>query len=135
MSKKGELVFENVTFKYLDRGSTLKNVSFRIPPGSTCAIVGPSGAGKSTILRLVFRFYDVESGRILIDGHDIRHVQQKSVRSAIGVVPQDTVLFNDTIEYNIRYGRPSATEEEVIEAAKAAQIVRFWFTNCISTTR
>ena len=100
----------------------MNNVSFTIPIGSTVAIVGSSGSGKSTILRLVFRFYDVESGRILIDGQDISQVQQKSLRGAIGVVPQDTVLFNDTIEYNIRYGRPTANIEEVYQAAKDAQI-------------
>ena len=113
---------ENVSFKYQDRAATLNNVSFTIPIGSTVAIVGSSGSGKSTILRLVFRFYNVESGRILVDGQDISQVQQKSLRGAIGVVPQDTVLFNDTIEYNIRYGRPTADIEEVYQAAKDAQI-------------
>lgn len=113
---------ENVSFFYDSRIPTLHDVSFRIPAGQTLALVGPSGSGKSTTLRLLFRFYDVQKGRILIDGIDIRDVTQKSLRGAIGVVPQDTVLFNDTIGYNIRYGRPAASEDEVIAAARAAQI-------------
>jgi len=103
----------------------LKGVSFEVPAGGTVAIVGPSGAGKSTISRLLFRFYDVQSGRITIDGQDIAGVTQESLRAAIGMVPQDTVLFNDTIAYNIRYGRPGATDGEVREAAKLAQIAGF----------
>ena len=103
----------------------LRNLSLRVPPGKTVAIVGPSGAGKSTISRLLYRFYDVSGGRILIDGQDISDVTQKSLRAAIGMVPQDTVLFNDTIRYNIRYGRPDATDEEVEAAAKMAQIHDF----------
>jgi ABC-type transport system involved in Fe-S cluster assembly fused permease/ATPase subunit len=96
-----------------------------VPAGRTVAIVGPSGAGKSTIARLLYRFYDVTGGRILIDGQDIRDVTQESLRRAIGIVPQDTVLFNDTIAYNIRYGRPSASEDEVRAAAQFAQIAGF----------
>jgi ATP-binding cassette subfamily B protein len=103
----------------------LKGISFSVPPGRTVAIVGPSGAGKSTISRLLFRFYEPDSGRIVIDGQDIAEVQQALLRAAIGMVPQDTVLFNDTIGYNVRYGRDGATEEEVREAASLAQIDRF----------
>jgi ATP-binding cassette subfamily B protein len=103
----------------------LQGVSFEVPAGKTVAIVGPSGAGKSTISRLLFRFYDVTSGRILIDGQDIREMTQKSLRAAIGMVPQDTVLFNDTIRYNIRYGRWGASNAEVEEAARLAQIDDF----------
>ena len=100
----------------------LKGISFEVPAGKTIAVVGPSGAGKSTISRLLFRFYDLSGGRILIDGQDIAKVTQKSLRQAIGMVPQDTVLFNDTIRYNIRYGRWEATDAEVEEAARLAQI-------------
>jgi ATP-binding cassette subfamily B protein len=100
-------------------------VSFAIPAGRTVAIVGPSGSGKSTIARLLFRFYDATTGRITIDGQDIRGVEQASVRAAIGIVPQDTVLFNDTIEYNIAYGRPGATREEIVAAAQLARIHGF----------
>src|SRR4029079_11795887 len=100
----------------------LFDVSFTIPAGKTVAVVGPSGAGKSTLSRLLFRFYDVKSGRITVNGQDIRAVQQGSLRDAIGIVPQDTVLFNDSIEYNIGYGRPGATHEEIVGAAKLAQI-------------
>ena len=121
----GEVRFEGVGFGYDARRPILKDVSFTVPAGRTVAIVGPSGAGKSTISRLLFRFYDVNSGRILIDGQDLRSVQQKSVRAAIGIVPQDTVLFNDTIRYNIAYGRPEASEAEVREAARLARIDEF----------
>src|SRR5690606_6466388 len=121
----GEVRFEGVGFGYDARRPILKDVSFTVPAGRTVAIVGPSGAGKSTISRLLFRFYDVNSGRILIDGQDLRTVQQKSVRAAIGIVPQDTVLFNDTIRYNIAYGRPEASEAEVREAARLARIDEF----------
>ncbi len=121
----GDIRFENVTFAYEPARPILKGISFNVPAGHTVAIVGPSGAGKSTISRLLFRFYDLTGGRILIDGQDIRDVQQVSLRSAIGMVPQDTVLFNDTIRYNIRYGRWEATDTEVEEAARLAQIDTF----------
>lgn len=121
----GTIRFNQVKFSYDSDRSILKDIDFEIPGGKTVAIVGPSGAGKSTISRLLFRFYDVESGSITIDGQDIRDVTQKSLREAIGMVPQDTVLFNDTIAYNIRYGRPSATDEEMHKAAEMAQILKF----------
>jgi ABC-type transport system involved in Fe-S cluster assembly fused permease/ATPase subunit len=121
----GEVRFQDVAFSYMPERKILKGISFTVPPGRTVAIVGPSGAGKSTISRLLFRFYEPDSGRILIDGQDIAEVQQASLRAAIGMVPQDTVLFNDTIGYNVRYGRDGATEEEVREAARLAQIDRF----------
>jgi ATP-binding cassette, subfamily B, heavy metal transporter len=117
--------FDNVVFGYDDRRPILKGVSFAVPPGKTVAIVGPSGAGKSTISRLLFRFYDVNEGSVAIDGQDLRDVQQSSLRAAIGIVPQDTVLFNDTVYYNIAYGRPSATREEVEQAARLARIHDF----------
>ncbi|CAG8623735.1 1773_t:CDS:2, partial [Ambispora gerdemannii] len=120
--KKGEVTFQNVSFHYDPRVPILKNISFTIPSGSTVALVGPSGGGKSTILRLLFRFYDVQSGSILVDGQDIRYVKQRDLRGNIGVVPQDTVLFNDTIRYNIRYSKINATDKQVEEAATAAQI-------------
>jgi ATP-binding cassette, subfamily B, heavy metal transporter len=123
--RDAEVVFENVNFAYDPERPILKNLSLRVPPGKTVAIVGPSGAGKSTISRLLYRFYEVGAGRILIDGQDISQVTQTSLRAAIGMVPQDTVLFNDTIRYNIRYGRPDATDEEVEEAARMAQIHDF----------
>jgi ABC-type transport system involved in Fe-S cluster assembly fused permease/ATPase subunit len=121
----GAIRFEHVSFSYDSRRPVLHDVSFEVPAGRKIAVVGASGAGKSTLSRLLFRFYDVSSGRILIDGQDIREVTQKSLRRAIGIVPQDTVLFNDTIYYNIAYGRPQATREEVIQAAKAAHIHEF----------
>jgi ATP-binding cassette subfamily B protein len=121
----GNIRFENVGFAYEPARPILKGVTFEVPAGKTVAIVGPSGAGKSTISRLLFRFYDVTGGRILIDGQDLRAVTQKSLRAAIGMVPQDTVLFNDTIRYNIRYGRWDATDAEVEEAARLAQIDPF----------
>ncbi|KAL7749629.1 ATP-binding cassette-type vacuolar membrane transporter Hmt1 [Sorochytrium milnesiophthora] len=120
--KEGTVVFENVAFSYDMRTPTLKSVSFTVAKGQTVALVGPSGGGKSTILRLLFRFYDVQGGRILIDGQDIRTVKQRDLRSIIGVVPQDTVLFNETIRYNMRYGKVTATDSQVESAAKAAQI-------------
>jgi ABC-type transport system involved in Fe-S cluster assembly fused permease/ATPase subunit len=118
----GTIRFENVSFCYDPDREILKNVSFEVPAGKMVAMVGPSGAGKSTISRILFRFYDITGGRVTIDSQDIRDVTQKSLRAAIGVVPQDTVLFNDTIFYNIKYGRPNARDEEVYEAARLAQI-------------
>ena len=120
-----EVVFESVDFAYDAERPILRNLSLRVPPGKTVAIVGASGAGKSTISRLLYRFYDVNAGRILIDGQDISNITQTSLRAAIGMVPQDTVLFNDTIRYNIRYGRPIASDAEVEAAAKLAQIHDF----------
>ncbi len=117
--------FENVSFHYDAKREILRDVSFSIPAGNITAVVGQSGAGKSTLARLLFRFYDVQSGAILIDGQNIQDVTQASLRKAIGIVPQDTVLFNDTIGYNIGYGDPSATPDEVEEAARAAQIDGF----------
>ena len=122
---KGAIRFEDVSFAYDKDRPILRGVDFEVPAGHMVALVGPSGAGKSTISRLLYRFYDVKSGRILIDGQDIRDVTQDSLRAAIGIVPQDTVLFNDTIEYNIRYGRVCATGEDVREAARLAQIDGF----------
>lgn len=123
--KGGNVRFEDVRFSYEPGREILKGVSFEVPAGRTLAIVGASGAGKSTISRLMFRFYDVSSGRITIDGQDIRDVTQASLRAAIGMVPQDTVLFNDTIAYNIRYGRREAGDAEVEEAARLARIDGF----------
>jgi ATP-binding cassette subfamily B protein len=117
--------FDHVDFGYNPDRAILKGVSFDIPAGHTVAVVGASGAGKSTLSRLLFRFYDVGAGSIQINGQDIRHVTQTSLRAAIGIVPQDTVLFNDTIYYNIAYGRPDATRDEVIAAAQAAHIHQF----------
>ncbi|KAK0175312.1 hypothetical protein PV327_009070 [Microctonus hyperodae] len=120
--ERGQVEFANVTFGYSPEKIILKNVSFTVPAGKTIALVGPSGAGKSTIMRLLFRFYDVEQGSISIDGQNIKTVKQDSLRSAIGVVPQDTVLFNNTIKYNIQYGQIDAPEADVIAAAKSADI-------------
>jgi ATP-binding cassette subfamily B protein len=122
---KGEVVFEDVRFGYRPDRAILKGVSFRIPPGRSLAIVGATGAGKSTISRLLFRFYDVTGGAVRIDGQDVRDVTQDSLRAAIGVVPQDTVLFNDTIRYNIGYGRAGASQAEIEQAAKLAQVHDF----------
>jgi ATP-binding cassette subfamily B protein len=125
VTRGGAIAFEHVDFAYEPARQILHDVTFAIPAGHNVAVVGPSGSGKSTLARLLYRFYDVGSGRITIDGQNIRDVQQASLRAAIGIVPQDTVLFNDTIEYNIAYGRPSATHEEIVEAAKLAQIHDF----------
>ncbi len=122
---RGGVRFESVDFSYDPRRPILRQVDFEIPPGHKVAVVGPSGAGKSTLSRLLFRFYDVNGGRILINGQDVRTVTQRSVRAAIGIVPQDTVLFNDTVYYNIAYGRPGASRDEVIRAAQAAHIHDF----------
>ncbi len=121
----GEIEFSNVDFGYDDARQILHDVSFKVKAGQKVAIVGPSGAGKSTISRILFRFYDVNSGKVTIDGQDIREIKQSSLRGAIGIVPQDTVLFNDTIEYNIGYGRPAASTEEIQEAARMASIDGF----------
>lgn len=120
--KGGAIQFEDVAFSHDGRSAGLKGVSFDVPPGSRVALVGPSGAGKSTVLRLLFRFYETQSGRVLIDGQDVRDVTQASLRGAIGLVPQDVVLFNDTLAYNIAYGRPEATEAEILRAANLAQL-------------
>jgi ATP-binding cassette subfamily B protein len=121
----GGIRFDNVRFCYEPDRMILDRLSFEVPAGQVVAIVGPSGAGKSTVSRILLRFYDVAGGRVAIDGQDIREVAQRSLRAAIGVVPQDTVLFNDTILYNIRYGRPEASDAEVEEAARLARIDGF----------
>ena len=122
---RGHVVFDEVSFAYGPQRPILHSISFEVPPGRTVALVGPSGGGKSTIARLLFRFYDVDAGAIRIDGQDLRDVTQESLRRSIGVVPQDTVLFNDTIEYNIAYGRAGASAEEIEQAARLAQIHDF----------
>src|SRR5580704_8555872 len=121
----GEIRFDDVVFSYEPERVVLKGISFTVPAGKTVAIVGPSGAGKSTISRILYRFYDIKSGRVTIDGQDIRDITQASLRAAIGIVPQDTVLFNDTIQYNIAYGRIGANEAEIKQAARLAQIDKF----------
>jgi ATP-binding cassette subfamily B protein len=121
----GEIRFDNVVFSYEPARIVLKGVSFTVPAGKTVAVVGPSGAGKSTISRILYRFYDIRSGSVTIDGQDIRDVTQASLRKVIGIVPQDTVLFNDTVKYNIAYGRIGATEAEIKDAARHAQIDKF----------
>ena len=120
--QSGEIQFDSVAFSYDGRRSIFQGLSFVCPPGKTTAVVGSSGAGKSTLSRLLYRFYDPQSGRILIDGQPITDVRQASLRASIGIVPQDTVLFNDTLAYNIQYGRPDATEQEVLAAAQAAHL-------------
>jgi ATP-binding cassette subfamily B protein len=119
------VAFSHVEFSYESKRQILFDVDFTIPPGTTTAVVGHSGSGKSTLARLLFRFYDVNGGAITIDGQDIRNVTQESLRAHIGIVPQDTVLFNDTIEYNIAYGRPGASREDIVAAARAASIHDF----------
>ncbi|HXC54451.1 MAG TPA: ABC transporter ATP-binding protein/permease [Rhizomicrobium sp.] len=121
----GEIRFDNVVFGYDPARTVLKGISFVVPAGKTIAVVGPSGAGKSTISRILYRFYDIRSGSVTIDGQDIRDVTQASLRAVIGIVPQDTVLFNDTVRYNIAYGRIGATEAQIKEAARHAQIDKF----------
>jgi ATP-binding cassette subfamily B protein len=121
----GRIVFDGVEFAYDPRRPILQDISFEIPGGRTLAIVGPTGGGKSTVARLLFRFYDPQGGAVSIDGQDLRDVTQASLRRTIGVVPQDTVLFNDSIYYNIAYGRPEASEHEVMEAARRAQLADF----------
>ncbi|BCW89778.1 ATM1-type heavy metal exporter [Alphaproteobacteria bacterium SO-S41] len=121
----GEIEFKDVIFAYEAERTILKGISFKVPAGHTVAVVGPSGAGKSTLSRILYRFYDIQSGAVTIDGQDIRDVTQTSVRASIGIVPQDTVLFNDTVAYNIRYGRVDASDAEVEEAARHAQIAPF----------
>ena len=121
----GEIRFDNVVFSYDPERIVLKGISFTVPAGKTVAVVGPSGAGKSTISRILYRFYDIKSGSVTIDGQDIRDVTQASLRAMIGIVPQDTVLFNDTVRYNISYGRIGAGEAEIREAARLAQIDKF----------
>jgi ATP-binding cassette subfamily B protein len=123
--KGGEVRFDNVVFAYDPERIVLKGISFTVPAGKTVAVVGPSGAGKSTISRILYRFYDIKSGSVTIDGQDIRDVTQASLRAAIGIVPQDTVLFNDTVKYNIAYGRIGANEADIKEAARLAQIDKF----------
>ncbi|WP_339801444.1 ATP-binding cassette domain-containing protein, partial [uncultured Marinobacter sp.] len=121
----GQVRFEGVSFAYQAARPILHEISFEIPAGHKIAVVGASGAGKSTLARLLFRFFDVEKGRITIDGQDIRTVTQDSLRAAMGVVPQDTVLFNDTLYSNLAYGRPEASREEVLEAIRMAHLERF----------
>ena len=124
-AQQGELRFEQVDFGYQPERQILFGVNFTVPPGRKLAVVGASGAGKSTLARLLFRFYDVSGGRILIDGQDVRAVTQQSLRAAIGIVPQDTVLFNDTLEYNLAYARPGVSREDIAAAVKMAQLHDF----------
>src|SRR6201996_3441147 len=121
----GEIRFDDVVFAYDPERTVLKGISFTVPAGKTVAVVGPSGAGKSTISRILYRFYDIREGQVTIDGQDVRDVTQSSLRAAIGIVPQDTVLFNDTVRYNIAYGRIGASDAEIREAARLAQIDKF----------
>lgn len=121
-SSNGQLEFRNVNFSYNEKRPVLKNVSFTVKPGTTTALVGETGSGKSTCMKLIFRFYDTVGGSVLMDGHDVRDVTMDSLRKNIGVVPQETTLFNDTLMYNLKYARPDATDEEVYEACRAASI-------------
>jgi ATP-binding cassette subfamily B protein len=121
----GAIRFDHVDFAYDPRRQVLFGVDITVPAGTTCAVVGPTGSGKSTLARLLFRFYEAQGGRVLIDGQDVREITQASLRAAIGIVPQDTVLFNDTIEYNLAYGRPGASKDEIVAAARAAHIHEF----------
>jgi ATP-binding cassette subfamily B protein len=125
VTRGAQVAFSHVEFSYDPKRQILFDVDFTIPAGTTTAVVGHSGSGKSTLSRLLFRFYDVQQGAISIDGQDIRKLTQDSLRHAIGIVPQDTVLFNDTIEYNIAYGRPGASREDIVAAARAASIHDF----------
>jgi ATP-binding cassette subfamily B protein len=125
VARGARVEFSHVEFSYETKRQILFDVDFAIPAGTTTAVVGHSGSGKSTLSRLLFRFYDVNRGAISIDGQDIRNITQASLRAAIGIVPQDTVLFNDTIEYNIAYGRPGASKEDIVAAARAASIHDF----------
>ena len=124
-SKEATIKFDNVSFDYDARRTIIKNITFEVPDGKKVALVGPTGAGKSTISRLLFRFYDPKEGAIYVNNQNIKDISQKSLRKMIGVVPQDTVLFNDTIYYNISYGNPEASEAEIFEAAKSADIHAF----------
>lgn len=124
-SPKGHVAFENVAFSHDGRVRGVEDVSFEVEPGKKTAFVGTSGAGKSTLLKLLFRFYDVQGGRVTIDGNDVRDLQQESLRAALGLVPQDVVLFNDTLRANIAYGKPGATEDEIRDAARRAQLLEF----------
>ena len=125
MIKRGRVVFRDVSFAYDAERPILKNVSFSIEPGETVALVGWSGSGKSTLVGLLLRFFDPQSGQVLIDDQPLQEVTQVSVRQAMGVVPQDTVLFNNTLGYNIAYGRERATQEQITEASKKASLHRF----------
>ena len=124
-TKEASIRFENVSFDYDARRTIIQNISFEVPNGKKVALVGPTGAGKSTISRLLFRFYDPKEGAVYVNNQNIKDISQQSLRKIIGVVPQDTVLFNDTIYYNISYGNPEATEEQIHEAAKSADIHKF----------
>lgn len=118
----GEVEFRDINFSYNERKPALKGVSFKVKSGSTTALVGESGSGKSTCMKLIFRFYDTIGGSVCIDGHDVRDITMESLRKNIGVVPQDTVLFNDTLMYNLKYAKPDATDEEVFEACRMASV-------------